>query len=115
MVKCMNCILDNKLFVAFMTIITLYALFADDIRILACPWYLDEVFYGLTIFAFVCFAFELILACLAQDNYLCGFYFWLDFVATISLISDIGWIWNPLVGIEEIENASQSSSNTSSI
>ena len=29
------------------------------------------------------------------------FYFWLDLIATLSLISDITWIWYPLVGIVE--------------
>ena len=27
-----------------------------------------------------------------------GFYFWLDFAATISLVPDIGWIWDPIFG-----------------
>ena len=31
-----------------------------------------------------------------NPGWCCGFYFWLDFAATISLVPDIGWIWDPL-------------------
>ena len=31
-------------------------------------------------------------------RYIFGFYFWLDLASTFSLIPDIGWIWDPLVG-----------------
>ena len=44
------------------------------------------------------FFFEFVANCMAKENYIGSFYFWLDFVATVSLIPDIGWIWNPLVG-----------------
>lgn len=30
-------------------------------------------------------------------SYLLGFYFWLDALATLSLIPDIGWIWSEIV------------------
>ena len=77
-----------------MTMVTLYALFMDDIRVLACPVSADEILWGVTTGAFALFIIELILSSLAIDGYLLGFYFWLDLIATVSLISDIGWIWN---------------------
>lgn len=40
-VKMMNCILNNKCYMFFMTLVTLYALFMDDIRILTCPIEVD--------------------------------------------------------------------------
>jgi len=42
------------------------------------------------------------LSSLAIDGYLFGFYFWLDLIATVSLISDIGWIWNKMFPQQEI-------------
>ena len=90
----MNSVLDNKLTISFMTVVTIYALFADDIRILAVSKTYDEVFYMVTSFAMFSFLVELIIGSLAQDEYLLGFYFWLDLIATFSLISDIGWIWS---------------------
>jgi hypothetical protein len=87
-----------------MSVVTLYALFGDDIRILICPRYMDDIFYGLTTFSLIMFFVELLLGSLAQDGYLFGFYFWLDLVATVSLVSDIGWIWDPMIGAKEIES-----------
>ncbi len=81
-----------------MTIITIYALFGDDIRLMVCPVVTDEYFYGVSSFCFFAFLFEIFMASLAQDAYFIGFYFWLDLVATLSLISDIGWIMDPIMG-----------------
>lgn len=77
-----------------MTIITLYALFGDDVRMLFFTKSADNTFYSLTSLAFVSFCAELILSCMAKDEYFLGFYFWLDLVSTLSLIMDIGWIMN---------------------
>jgi hypothetical protein len=35
-----------------------------------------------------------------------SFYFWLDFIATVSLLPDIGWIWNPIIGADEEDGGS---------
>src|SRR5258706_14071264 len=77
-----------------MTIITVYALFGDDVRMLFFTSAADNVFYGLTTLAFVSFSLELVLSCYAKEDYFLGFYFWLDLVSTLSLIMDIGWIMN---------------------
>ena len=77
-----------------MTIITLYALFGDDVRMLATTANADNVFYGLSSLSFISFSLELVLSCYAKDDYFLGFYFWLDLVSTLSLIMDIGWIMN---------------------
>ena len=81
-------------------------------RVLLSPKSGDEVFWSLTIAALFFFALELILASFAQKDYFLGFYFWLDFVATVSLITDIGWIYNEIVGDGDISasSASQASS-----
>lgn len=60
--------------------------------------YADNYFYGLTSFSFAMFSIELILACFAKDDYFLGFYFWLDLISTLSLITDIGWIMNYAYG-----------------
>lgn len=77
-----------------MTLVTLYALFADDVRMLFFTGAADNVFYGLTTAAFASFVLELVLSCMSKDDYFLGFYFWLDLVSTLSLIMDIGWIMN---------------------
>jgi hypothetical protein len=34
-----------------------------------------------------------------RDDYWLGFYFWLDIISTVSLIFDIGWIMDLIVGV----------------
>lgn len=81
-----------------MTIITIYALFFDDIRVLLFPQDADPVFYAITLFGLICFTIEIILASYAKEDYLLSFFFWLDIVSTLSMVPDIGWIWAPLIG-----------------
>lgn len=44
------------------------------------------------------FTIELILASIGTCDYLGSFYFWLDLVATLSLITDIEPLWNLIIG-----------------
>lgn len=80
-----------------MTVITIYSLFFDDIRILYVPKEGDDVFYALHTLCFVTFSVEIFLAFLANREYRCGFFFWLDVISTASLLTDIGWIMNNLL------------------
>jgi hypothetical protein len=79
-----------------MTVITIYSLFFDDIRLVWFPKSSDDVFFGLTLFSFICFTLEIILASLSIDGYFNSFFFWLDIVSTITMIPDCGWIWYAL-------------------
>jgi hypothetical protein len=54
----------------------------------------------------VFFALELVLSTWAKPGYKFSFYFWLDLVATVSLIPDIGFIWDPMIGVEDDESGS---------
>lgn len=76
----------------FMMIITMYALFFDDIRVILIPKVADDVFYAITSFSLLFFMVEIILASFAKKGYFNSFFFWLDVVSTITLITDIGWI-----------------------
>jgi len=44
------------------------------------------------------FSLEIVLASLVKEDYFFGFYFFLDLIATLSLITDIGWIWDEIIG-----------------
>lgn len=89
-----------------MTIVTIYSLFGDDVRQLAFTVEADDVFNSLTTAAFFFFTLEIVLACVAKDEYFLGFYFWLDVVSTVSLITDIGWIMNAMMGTGSDTSAS---------
>jgi len=81
-----------------MTILTIYALFGDDIRLTGTVKSADDVFYTLTTFCLFFFTIEIVLNSIARKDYFLGFFFWLDLISTISLITDIGWIWDEIMG-----------------
>jgi hypothetical protein len=88
-----------------MTLITIYALFGDDVRTVAFKLNSDEVFYILTCVCMFFFLFEIIIASFSKPDYFLGFYFWLDLIATVSLIFDIGFIWDSITKTGNANNA----------
>lgn len=84
--------LEHNITTIIMTVITLYALFGDDIRILVTGKKGDEVFWIFNILAMVAFMVEIIISSLVKKDYWLGFFFWLDVISTASLILDIGYI-----------------------
>ena len=91
-------VLDNKWFSATMTAWTVFALFGDDFRLLTTFSPADVPFSILAIIAMVLFAFELVLNSIERPEWRFGFYFWLDFAATVSVLPDIMWFNELLEG-----------------
>jgi hypothetical protein len=91
-------IVDNKYVVAFMTAITIYALFFDDIRILLFPKEADNFFFAATLMGIILFTAEIVATSYSKDDYINSFFFWLDIISTVSMIPDCGWIWDPYSG-----------------
>jgi len=82
-------VIDGTRGTIFMAVITLWALFGDDIRLLGFYEEHDYAFVVVVYVILVLFSLEMILASVAKKGYLNGFYFWLDAVATLSLLMDI--------------------------
>ena len=80
-----------------MTLITIYALFFDDIRILAFHKDYDDLFYGITAASILLFTIEIILSSFAKPDYPFHFFFYLDIISTISMVPDCGWIWDLII------------------
>jgi hypothetical protein len=76
-----------------MTLVTIYALLASDIKALSFSIEADAYFVGLTIASMMMFLLELISASIGKPGYWLSFFFWLDLIATVSLVTDI----DPLV------------------
>lgn len=89
-----------------MTIVTLYALLGDDLRLIYAPITYDYVFTNLTIVSLILFTIEVCLSAFGYENYLNSFFFWLDLVSTASLITDIEPIMDWLSGTSSETNAS---------
>ena len=81
-----------------MTVVTAYSLFFDDIRVLLIPNTADEVFYLITFGAMMSFAIEIAISTYCKEEYINTFFFWLDIISTVSMIPDIPWIWEPIIG-----------------
>lgn len=79
-----------------MAVITILTLFLDDFRVILCPKDWDPFFYVLTIIFFLLFAIEIVIACYVKPGYIFSFFFWLDFLATISMLFDIGWLMDSI-------------------
>ncbi len=87
----MSCV-DHYIFVIFMTLYTVYALWFDDLRMLVFSKKDDDIFYGITAAGILCFALEISLTSYANDEYPWTFFFYLDIISTVSMITDVGWI-----------------------
>lgn len=84
-----------------MTIITIYALLGDDIKLLVFPKSADNAFTILTTLSMFMFLLELIFASISKPDYFNSFFFWLDLFSTISLITDIEPAMDFLIGSSE--------------
>ena len=94
----MESILESYPIVIFVSIVTIYTLFFDDIRVLSLSKDTDDIFFGITSACFCIFTIEIFLAAICREEYFLTFFFWLDIVSTISMLPDIGWIWDFVTG-----------------
>lgn len=99
-------VLSHWLYNLWIFLLTIYALFADDVRLAATALPADPVFFSLSCVAMFFFALELVVASLVKEGYWMGFYFWLDLLATVSMISDIGWAWEEILGTDQAGSSS---------
>lgn len=81
-----------------MTIVTIFALFGDDFRLLAFGIGSDNYFVNLTVASMCLFTIEIILCSIGQEEYLNSFFFWLDLLSTVSLITDIPPLMEKITG-----------------
>ena len=94
-------VVEGKFVTILMTLTTLFALFGDDMRMWMTTKESDDYFfYGLVI-SFILFSTELLINSCVVDDFKYSFFFWLDFIATLSLIPDIPWFldfFNSILG-----------------
>ena len=81
--------LQNKWVIFIITIFTFYALYADDVRLLATSKTADPTFSTLTIIVILTFFIEIVLHFYSKKVYRWSLFFFLDVISTISLIFDI--------------------------
>lgn len=84
--------------VIFMSLVTLYTLFFDDIRTIFIPKEQDDIFFTITLICFIIFMVEIIIGASCRRVYFLTFFFWLDLISTLSMLPDIGWFWDIVMG-----------------
>ena len=92
----MSAVVDNTIFTYTMAVLTVWALFGSDIQMAGTQASADEGFLILTIICLIGFATELLLQSLSKDGYFLGFYFYLDVIATVSMLFDIPTVMDGL-------------------
>ena len=84
-------IMDGKQMTIFMALVTLFALIGDDMRLWFTDKWADPIFFGLLLFSIICFTLEILVnSCVVDEPpYKYQFFFWLDIIATISIVPDV--------------------------
>lgn len=88
----------SRVFATITTLLTFFALFGDDMRLLFASKKDDQYFDYVTMTAMVAFAIEIVAFSGGKPEYLFGFFFWLDNIATVTLVLDITTVGESLFG-----------------
>jgi hypothetical protein len=103
---------EHPYFVVLMAVLTMWALYGSDIKLAASPGSADLGFEVIMSVVFFMFVFEIVLQCFYKEDYMWfpdwealpeetpiylwmrrlqfgSFYFWLDFIATFSIILEV--------------------------
>lgn len=79
-------------------ILTLIALFGDDVRLLILPKEADSIASHITFVIFLIFSLEWIFQCLFKPGYVLSLFWGLDLLATVSLLADVIFIYEAIFG-----------------
>lgn len=104
----LNLILDHWITTIFFSVVTLWVLFADDVKSLTTTVYYDDYFSALNTLFMALFGLEFFVSCIAVQDYFLSFFFWLDMISFLSMIFDISWFYDWM-----IESLGDSSSGNS--
>ncbi|OMJ85874.1 hypothetical protein SteCoe_12716 [Stentor coeruleus] len=97
--------LDSSTMIITLNISTIYSLFGDDIKILGFSKSADDVFSSLFIVCLFIFFFDIILSFIYKRPYRWSFYFWLDLIATLSLVPSVSWIMENALGLSNVKDS----------
>ena len=92
MIKFLRKYLDSKLLTITLFLITIFALFGDDIKVLFFKKNADLIFDALILVSMSFYFTKIIASIFARDHYMFSFFFFLDIISSMSLILDISFI-----------------------
>jgi hypothetical protein len=89
--------LDHWITQTFMTTLTVYILFADDIKMICTTKDADDAFSTVCVINMCIFTIEFVISSFVVEDYFLGFYFWLDFVSIVSMLLDVHWFYDVVI------------------
>lgn len=90
-----------------MTLITIYILYADDIRVLTVSKHEDHYIYITTLTCIFIFLLEIIVLSIVRKGYILSFFFWMDLISTLSTFLEIPWVINDLLGLSDLSTSAK--------
>eukprot|EP00418_Pyrodinium_bahamense_P043284 CAMPEP_0179199838 /NCGR_PEP_ID=MMETSP0796-20121207/99431_1 /TAXON_ID=73915 /ORGANISM="Pyrodinium bahamense, Strain pbaha01" /LENGTH=919 /DNA_ID=CAMNT_0020904351 /DNA_START=1 /DNA_END=2760 /DNA_ORIENTATION=- len=108
---CCRKLAASPIFSAITMLLTLYALFGDDMRLVFTAKPSDTIFDCITVAGMILFALEIFACSLGKAGYLMGFFFWLDLASTVTLVLDITPVAEQLLG-DSVSNADSPTSTS---
>ncbi|CAK0812436.1 unnamed protein product, partial [Prorocentrum cordatum] len=79
-------------------LLTMWSLTCDDLRLMYTEKPADPIFNCVSIACMLFFLIDIILNCMASRDYQGSFFMFLDVIATASMVFDITWVMESLVG-----------------
>lgn len=108
-------LVDHKIFVFVSTLITVWALMGDDLKLLCTNKPVDDIFDGLVVFCIVFFSLECLASCLGKDDYFGSFFFVLDVISTGTLFMDLTAVSEALFSADDGDPSKARSSRTARV
>jgi hypothetical protein len=90
----MDKLMSHTIYELSMTTLTIFILYADDIRVLAANKNTDNLFFLFILTCVSIFFLEILLLSLIRTGYPCSFFFWMDLIATLTSFLEIPLIMN---------------------
>lgn len=87
---------EGRFVTILMSVVTIFALIGDDLRLWTFDKPADVFFNTGMILSLVLFTLEILLNTVSIDEFKYSFFFWLDIIATLSVVIDIPWITDPM-------------------
>lgn len=84
--------MESRTFQMILLVSLFYALVFDDYSIIVCGVQLNNIFDGVTFFVMIVFLIELVISSFFMRDYLGSYYFYLDTVSMLSLITDLNLV-----------------------
>ena len=86
--------INNNYTMTFVSLLTVYCLFGDDMRTAFVDKSYDFIFTIISILCIFFFGLEIAASIVVKPNYYLSFFFWLDLVSAVSILLDLVWIQN---------------------